>query len=131
MRSNQEAYAELGRKASSLLASVANTLQKADATRMPSISANLDSLIWCVVYSVSRPTNIENGYRRVIGQVQKSVDARRITSTEKKSKFFNPVRRLIETKEEKEAIQGLVQKINDAVVDFQVRTVVASHSNMF
>jgi hypothetical protein len=58
MQSNQEAYAELGQKASSLLASVANTLQKADAARIPNISANLDSLIRYVFRSKSRLTHV-------------------------------------------------------------------------
>jgi hypothetical protein len=60
MQSNQEAYAELGRKASSLLASVANTLQKADAARIPNISANLESLIRYVFRSKSRQTHVES-----------------------------------------------------------------------
>jgi hypothetical protein len=59
MQSNQEAYAELGRKASSLLASVANTLQKADAARLPNISANLESLIRYVIHGYPRPTHVE------------------------------------------------------------------------
>jgi hypothetical protein len=117
-RSNQEAYAELGLKASSLLASVAQTLQRADAAHIPNISSNLDSLIRCVLVGtlLDQPGI---SHRRVLAEVRKSVDAR---CANEKSKVIKYVRRLILVKEEKDAIQGLEKKIRDVMVEFQARS---------
>jgi hypothetical protein len=56
----------------------------------------------------------------VIAEVRQAVDAR-ITSVNKKSKFLKFAKRLIEAKEETDAIRGLEQKIQNVVVEFQVR----------
>jgi hypothetical protein len=58
----------------------------------------------------------------VIAEVRQAVDAR-ITSVNKKSKFLKFAKRLIEAKEETDAIGGLDQKIQNVVVEFQVRMV--------
>jgi hypothetical protein len=65
--------------------------------------------------------------RRVIAEVRQSVDAR-ITSVNKKSKFLKFAKRLIEAKEETDTIRGLEQKIQNVVVEFQVRIVFTPRS---
>jgi hypothetical protein len=124
VRSNQKAYAELGLKASSMLASVANTLQKADAARITSISANLDTLIRYVVHGNPRQTNLESDHCRVITEVGEAVNAR-ITSANKRSKFRRFAKQIFEAKEETDAIRGLDMKIQNVVSEFHVRIIVA------
>jgi hypothetical protein len=63
----------------------------------------------------------------VIAEVRQAVDAR-ITSVNKKSKFLKFAKRLIVAKEETDAIRGLEQKIQNVVVEFQVRIAFAPPS---
>jgi hypothetical protein len=62
-----------------------------------------------------------------IAEIRHSVDTR-IMSVNKKSKFLKFAKRLIEAKEDTDTIRGLEQKIQNVVVEFQVRMMFAPRS---